>query len=549
MDAATLMREGPEWDTIGELVRARGRPGSPDARRLAVEVCGRSATYGELDSLSERVAANLAMLGVTKGDRVASFAFNCLEQLLLWFGCAKLGAVWVPLNVSLAGDDLVYAIRDSAPKVLVTDGETCGKIDAAVAADAGLSDLVHRLCIDALPGQRSFAALLGEAAGPPAHAVGRHDPAVIIYTGGTTGLPKGVVLPHFAWIAAGYRYGEAFSIGPLDRHYSVLSLFHVGGLMIGVMGPMMAGIPSFIDRWFSVSNFWSRARETRATVIDPIGTMVTLLCRQAPRADDRDHDVRVAFGVLSQVPADIAEQVVARFGIDVVNVYSLTETGGVLIVHNKPVSGRPKANGKGWGWCEIGILDDQDRLLPAGQTGEIVLRPTIPFTFMLEYHNNPAKTIECFRNLWLHTGDLGHLDDDGCLYLTGRKAHRLRVRGENVSAYEVEDTLSRYPGIQEVIVVGIPSELGDQDIKAFIIVDENAGRGAQLDPAALVTWCMGHMAPYKVPRYIEVVDEFPRSVTKSEVERHKLRDMSNQHAWDAQRVFGRRSLRASAMPD
>ena len=150
----------------------------------------------------------------------------------------------------------------------------------------------------------------------------RHDPAVIIYTGGTTGLPKGVVLPHFAWIAAGYRYGEAFGIRPDDRHYSVLALFHVGGLMIGTIGPIVSRIPAIIDRWFSASNFWRRVRETRATVIDPIGTMVTLLCKQPPHADDRRHGARVSMGALSQVPADVADTFGTRFGLAIVNVYS-----------------------------------------------------------------------------------------------------------------------------------------------------------------------------------------------------------------------------------
>ena len=535
MNAEKFMQSGPEWDTIGALIRARG---ANDTARLAVEVCGRSLTYGELDKLSDRVAANLALLNVVKGDRVVSFAFNCVEQLLTWFGCSKIGAIWVPLNVSLVGDDLTYSIRDSAPKVLITDGETCGKVNDI---EAGLSSSIQRFCIDGVSNQRPFMALLAEGADPPLVNVFRQDPAVIVYTGGTTGLPKGAVLPHYAWIAAGYRYVEAFAITDNDRHYSVLSLFHVGGLMIGMLGPIVAGIPTFVDRWFSVSNFWSRVRETGATVIDPIGTMVTLLCKQPPKPDDRDHKVRVALGTLSQVPADIVAQVTNRFGISLVNVYSLTESGGTLIVHNKEGSPKPKANGMGWGWCELRIVDDEDNPLSAGQIGEIVLRPTIPYTFMLEYHNNPTKTLECFRNLWLHTGDLGYLDDEGFLFFVGRKAHRLRVRGENVSAYEVEDNLSRYPGIQEVIVVGILSELGEEDVKAFIIVEE----GHQLDPAALVTWCLRNMAPYKVPRYVEVVSEFPRTVAKREVERHKLRDMPNHNAWDAEKVFGRRSLRTA----
>ena len=170
------------------------------------------------------------------------------------------------------------------------------------------------------------------------------------------------------------------------------------------------------------------------------------------------------------------------------------------------------------------------------------MRPTVPHTFMVGYHNNEARTVQCFRNLWLHTGDLGYVDDAGFLFFTGRQAHWLRTRGENVSAYEVEDIISRYDGICEVIIVGVPSPLGEEDVKAFIIPEP----GRELDPPALVRWCASRMALFKVPRYIELAAEFPRSSTKREVERHKLRDLPNDKAWDAEKIFGRRSLRSRA---
>lgn len=522
-----------EWETIGALVADAARQRGD---RFAVEVVGRSLTYRALDELSDRVAAGLASLGVGAGDRVASYAFNCIEQLLVWFGTVKIGAIWVPINVGLVGDDLAYTINDAAPKVLVADGETCGNVDAVAAQ---LTAPCRRFVIGESDPDAGFDRLLREPGPVPAVPVRGSDPAVIIYTGGTTGLPKGVVLPHFAWICAGYRYREAFEVGPEDRHYSVLALFHVGGLMLGTIGPLVAGIPAFVDRWFSASNYWRRVRETRATIIDPIGTMVTLLCQQPPGPADRDHSVRVSLGVLGQVPAGVGQEFVSRFGVKLVNVYSLTESGGILIVHNKVDSPRPEANGKPWGWCEVQIVNERDEALPPRAIGEIVVRPTRPYTFMLRYHGSPERTLECFRNLWLHTGDLGYLDEDGYLYFTGRQAHWLRSRGENISAYEVENILSRYPGVREVIVVGVPAPLGEEDVKAFIVPEA----GTALDPVAIVEWCGARMAAFKVPRYIEFVDDFPRSTTKREVERHKLRAMANDRAWDGEKVLGRRSVR------
>ena len=294
-----------------------------------------------------------------------------------------------------------------------------------------------------------------------------------------------------------------------------------------------------LERWFSASRFWERARETGATIIDPIGTMVTVLCQQPSSQLDRRHKVRVSLGALNQVPTGVAEEFRTRFGIDIVHVYSLSESGGVLIVHNKVGSLKPNANGKPWGWCEIMIAGEHDRPLPPNDIGEITLRPTLPYTFMLGYLNNPNATVCVTRNLWLHTGDLGYLDEDGYLYFTGRQIHWLRTRGENVSAYEVEELISGREGVSEAIVIGVPAPLGEEDVKAFIVPAD----GCTIDPVALFAWCESRMARFKLPRYIELVTDFPRSSSKREVERHKLKLLSNADAWDAESVFGRRSLR------
>jgi carnitine-CoA ligase len=521
-----------EWQTVGELLRARARDRATDR---AVDVAGRCLSYGELNRLSDRVGANLAARGIGKSDRVTSFAFNSIEQLLVWFGCMKIGAIWVPLNVSLIGGDLRYALDDAAPRVIVVDNETRPKLDAVV--DAGRDDFE----IFEIGGATadSFDRLLEDDVPLPEVEVTGSDSAVIMYTGGTTGMPKGVELPHFAWIASGYRYCEAFDITPADVHYSVLSLFHNGGLMIGCIGPLVAGIPTYIERWFSVSRFWTRVRDTGATVIDPIGTMVTLLCQQAPSPEDRNHRVRVSLGVLNQVPENIAKEFQSRFGFAIVNVYSLSESGGTLIVYNKLNSPKPQSNGKGWNWCDLRIVDRHDNALRPGEIGEICLRPKQPFTFMLGYYNQPQKTVECWRNLWLHTGDLGYLDEEGYLFFTGRQAHWLRTRGENVSAYEVEAVLSRYEGVQEAIVIGVPCPLGEEDVKAFLVLKP----GAALEPGALLHWCSGQLAAFKLPRYIEIATELPRSAAKREVERHKLKALPHTNAFDAEAVFGRRSVR------
>jgi crotonobetaine/carnitine-CoA ligase len=526
-DKGRILPVMPPWSTIGELVRGRAKS-QPDQVNIVID--GKALSYRQLDERSDRVAAHLHASGVRKGQRVACLMYNCVEQFLVWIATVKLGAIWVPLNVSLIGADLAYTIEDCDPAALFVDEDN----------EAKLAEIPDRKLMVKVGRQTDarftpFEHLLSDI---PAHEeceVAGTDPAVIIYTGGTTGMPKGVVLPHFAWIAAGMRYCEALHVRSDDRHYSVLTMFHIGGLMAGLIGPITAGIPTTLDRWFSASAFWSRVGETKATIIDPIGTMLAVLAKAEPHAAERDHDVRVMLGAFGQLPPATIARYAQRFRLSFLNLYSLTEAGGLIIVNNPPDSPRPHSNGRSSRWVEIMVADDRGAPMPAGIHGEILLRPRIPNTFMSGYHNNPQRTVEVFRNLWLHTGDVGYLDEEGYLYFTGRQAHFLRRRGENISAHEVEALIQDYPGIAEVAIVGVLSEFGDDDVKAFIIPEQ----GQEIDPAALFHWCRERMSYFKLPRYIECVDEFPRSATKREVERHKLKARSNDAAWDAESVLGR----------
>lgn len=520
-----ILGEEVPWGTITQVLTARALQHGDAAR---VDVDGTSTSWGELDRLSDRVALGLAAEGVGPGDRVCSIMDGRVEALLVWFATNKLGAVWTPLNSSLVGDDLAYTVRDASPKVLVAERETASRM-----ADLPSEVLPPGLfCTDSGPGGRfrPFKDLLSGPAGElPGSGTGPTDPAVIIYTGGTTGRPKGVVMPHFAFLAAGYRVRDAFGIGPQDRQMSVLPLYHVGGTMLGIMGPLVTDIPTALERRFSATRFWERARETGATIVDPVGTMVSLLCRAPKDARDRDHAVRASVGVTGQVPPDVAPTFRSRFGVELVNLYSLTEAGGVLITYTRPDGPDPQAHGEPGRWADYRVVDDRDQDRPTGDVGEIVLRPRVPFTFMLGYHNDPGRTVQTWTNLWLHTGDLGRVDGNGRLHFVGRQAHWLRCRGENVSAYEVEAAIDACPGVREAAVVGVPAELGEDDVKAFVVREE----GADVTPESIVAWCAARLARFKVPRYVQFVPALPRSATKQEVERHKLHALDDGVGWDS----------------
>ena len=527
--------EDARWNDLRALVEDRA---AENGERPLLTIEGHTITYGELDHRSSILAGKLAAMGIAKGDRVASFSFNCIEQAIGLFATVKLGAVWSPLNAGLVGGDLEQTLRDSGAKLLFLDPENLAKyesISASLRADLS----VYVIGSEALGGFPAMSPLLEGAADFPRTAIEPGDPAVIIYTGGTTGMPKGVILSHFAWICAGLRYVEAFQATAQDRHFSTLTQFHVGGLMFALIGPMIANMQSEQARWFSVSNYWDRVRDSGATIIDLVGPMITMLCKQPRSPDDRNHKVRVSLGAVGQVPPQFPAEFEERFGIALLRQFSQTESGGILTIYNPIGSGVADSVGKTSHWAEAEVVDEYDQPVRPGEMGEICLKQNIPFTFMSGYHNNPAQSLQTLRNQKLHTGDLGYIDEDGWLFFVGRQAHWLRRRGENISAYEVEKVLADYPGIREVVIVGVPSELGEEEVKAFVIPDAET----TIDPLAMVAWCEGKLARFKIPRFVECVTDFPRSATKQEIERNKLRDSDNSSAWDGEKVLGRRSSR------
>lgn len=535
--ALTVNGRAVPWMGLAEVLRDKARRHG-DA--LFCEIDGIDLSYNELDRRSDRVAAGLKAAGVEPGDRVASILYNCAGQAVGWFGALKAGAVWTTLNAGLTGEDLVNGLTDARAGILIVEPETWARVEPLAAR---LGDMVVYCTGTAPSGTRPFDDLAASAAPLPDYRPHPGDPAMIIYSGGTTGLPKGIVLPHFALVAAGLRYGEVSGARAGDRHLTTLPLFHVGGTQLGLIGPLVNDCSTVIDRRFSVSGYWQRVRETGATIIDPIGTMMTALVQAPAQASDREHSVRFCFGTTGQIPRAIPGQFSERFGIELVSIYGLTEAGGAMLTSNRPPVAVEGSVGRPHGWCELMIADELDQPLPVGAVGEILMRPVVPFTFMSHYHGNPAATQATLRNQWLHTGDLGHLDRDGTLFFVGRQAHWLRRRGENISAYEVESILTQHPCVREVVVIGVPAELGEEDVKACIIPEEGP-----FDPTELIEWCLGRMATFKIPRYIQFLEEFPRSATKREVERAKIKALDNGLAWDREKIMGHLSTQGRRNP-
>ena len=523
-----IMGHKPDATNLRDLLILRAAYGDKPLLIIRDEVL----TYVDADRLSNRVANSLVELGVTKGDVVATFMYNSIAQALIWFGCAKMGAVYAPLNVSLVRDDLAYSLNDTEAMLLILDEELTPAYNAAkplLTFDPKVMVLGEPNAIES-GGALSFEDLLtGDETLPDVEIKGT-DPMAIVYTGGSTSMPKGVLVSHLYYIGAAIRYAEIAEATDQDVHFANSHFFHIGGQQFAITGPLYNGMTGVMEKWFSASRYWDIARKYGATIVDPIGTMMAVLLRQPKSELDREHKVRVGVGVASgQVRGALHREFEERFGAPMLEVYAMTEVG-VLICSERVDDRREGSSGKPHGWSEIIVVDQDDNPVPANTMGHLLLRPSVINTYMIEYVNKPAETLAAWKNLWYHSGDLGYMDEDGYVYFIGREAHWVRRRGENVSAFEVEKALSEHPAVLDCAIVGVLSDVGDEDIKAYVHVADGFKQPA---PMELVAWCRERIAYFKAPRYIEFVEGFPRTMTKNEIARHELRERGIGHCWDA----------------
>jgi crotonobetaine/carnitine-CoA ligase len=499
---------------------------------------GRSATYEEVDQASNRVGNWLLSQGIKKGQIVASYMSNSIEHAVTWLGCAKIGAIFAAVNTSLRSHDLAYTLGDLKAGIICTEPSLLDILaDAAVIAGAN----APTSCVvvsAAAPGDSHTARFAGkifnwaalQSAPPTAITCEQKagDPIGILYTGGSTGMPKGVLLPNGWYTAGAVRFSEFLQPKPGATHFGMGQLFHANGTAIDILGPAYCGMSAVIAGKFTASTFWENVRAVNGSTALMVGPMITVLVNAPPKPDDHDQPLRRIIGGTGQIAREIRDEFERRFGVEIIECYAQTESGP-LIVGERPGDRPYLSNGHGHGWTDLKVVDPNDELMPVNQIGEICTRPCQGNTAMLGYHNKPEVTVAAWKDLWFHTGDLGFLDQHGRLHFVGRKAHSIRRFGENISAFEVEQTIALHPAVADVAVVGVPSEVGEEEIKAFIQLKDDH---ANCQPGEFVEHCRSRIAKFKIPRYIEYVKGFPRSATKQEIERHVLRAQGIGTAWD-----------------
>jgi crotonobetaine/carnitine-CoA ligase len=534
--ASPLVYVGPadEETTVPEVLRRRAEL-TPDA--LFVTCDGERRTFAEGLESANAAAAALAAVGLGKGDTLAVMLPNCLEFLDVWFGSALLGVVLVPINTQLRGAGLRHIVEHCGATAAVVDAQFVELFDAAVPAGVG-PDRRFARGLGSAGIERASWLDLGEllSGGHPAvspASVAPGDLATVLYTSGTTGLPKGVMTRHNSYAVSASEYARRYvAMRGDDVLWTCLPLFHINAQTLTAMPSLLSGRPMVLTAKFSASRFWSEMREHRATVFNYMGAMLIILLKQPIRDDDADNPIRLSVG--SSAPKDRWREFEQRFGMTLVEIYGLTESAGVCLA-SPPTGGPVGTCGQPLGWSEVRVAREDGSTADPDEPGEIVMRSKGPDAMFLGYYHDEPATARAWDGGWFHSGDRGRRRADGPFEFIDRMKDSIRRRGENISSYEVERVVNEHPAVLESAAVGVPSELGEDEVMIVVVPRP----GNEIDPAELSAFCAEHMAAFQVPRYIRVIGALPKTPTEK-VQKFELRAQGITSAWDRLALSGGR---------
>ncbi|GAB3498375.1 AMP-binding protein [Amycolatopsis cihanbeyliensis] len=493
-------------DGIDDLpaLLARAARNWPERTAWLFDATGKRFTFAEVERRSGEFAGALAALGIGRGDRVAVMLRNQPEFPLLWLGLARLGAVLVPVNVNYRELDGKHVLAHSGARLAVAAPEFV-ELLTGIAPDTGLERV---LTPDALEG----------GAAPESSAV-PELPVNIQYTSGTTGAPKGCVLPHRYWSTLARGMVTEFPhIGERDVLLTAQPFHYIDPQWNVALGLAAGATLVVLDR-FHPGTFWTKVVEHRVTWFYCLGMMPTLLLRAPESARDQEHRVRAIHA--SAIPRELHAELERRWGVPWFEAFGMTETGGDIRMspadHDDTVGtgclGRPSRD------REVMIADEYGKPLPRGETGELLIRG---IGLMHGYHDDPTATAGALRDGWFHTGDLARMDSGGRVYYIGRTKDMIRRSGENVSADEVERALLLHPAVRLAAVLPVPDEVRGEEIKAYVVLAEGH-TPTDLPPAELAGFCAAKLAYFKVPRYWAYADNLPMTpserVAKGELRR------------------------------
>jgi carnitine-CoA ligase len=499
--------------TIPELLAAAAaeRGGDRYLRTLS-EV----RTVGELARDVAHTRSGLLRLGVRPGNRVAVMLSNDIEHVVVVLALIAMRAIWVPVNPQLRGEPLARQLRVSDPTLFVMDARFA---DVALTAAGAVPTLAYEHGIEP-PWRRAGVTPMSGTA----ERSQTSDVIAIMFTSGTTGPPKGVQVTDRMLVAAAYSAVHVSGVQDGDVCFLWEPICHIGGAQM-LLVPLIRHVALALVERFSASRFWSQVIDLDATHIHHLGGILAILLSRPPTAAEREHRVRYSWG--GGMTADIWRRAESRFGVRVRECYGVTEASSISTAN---LVGPERGIGHATPFFDVALNGRDGNPVADNVVGEIVLRPRVPGVLTPGYFRDADATGRALRDGGWHTGDLGRCVD-GALHYVGRRSQSIRHRGENVSAWEVESVVNSHPLVRESAVVGVPAADGEQDLKLYVALrhsgvpraapDDTAPDAAvpdvamrdpvAFDPADILAWCRGLLAPFQIPSTVVVVDEFPRT--------------------------------------
>ena len=486
--------------------------------KIAYYFNDRGTTFKDLQDMSEACAFGLQESGVKKGDRAALFTFNSLEFIVAWFGLVKLGAIVIPVNVMLKGRESKYIMENAEVNALIVHRN---QVEMVNGFRFDLPFLKNIFVIGGGPedGMATFADICSARA-PRDVTVNcaPDDVATMIYTSGTTGFPKGAMLTHGNLYSNVRGIVTVLDLREETVRVSVTPFFHAMGLTVNILAMMMLGATTVIQAKLDFEEFLKANEKYKATAISGAPALHYMLTSD-PSTERYDlSSWKIAMSGSAPLPAEVLKKFETKFGIPMVEAYGLTEV--TTLATANPYGGvrKPGSVGIPLAELEVKIFDDQDRPLPTGEIGEIVIRgPAV----MKGYYNNPEATAETLKEGWLHTGDVGYLDEDGYLYIVDRKKDLIICSGYNVYPREIEELLYTHPAVSEAAVIGVPDPKRGEIPMAFVVV--RAGR--HVGEEDLIQFCKDNLASYKLIKAVRFIDALPRNPNQKILKR-ELRKMA-----------------------
>ena len=473
---------------------------------------GQTFSYAEMDQNGNRLANFLQSIGGEPGKVAAIFMKNCPQWLDIFFGAQKLGMAAVPTNIQLRGEGLAYIFNHSEAEFIAIDHDLYPFYQAV----ADKLSHPHKLIINQSGADPSFklpnsAVALASAYAPevksqkPQVTIDPESKCLMLYTSGTTGRAKGVPTKFNKTQLKTMTILARATLSKDDIYYTCLPLFHANALILTVMMAINGKAAVALSEKFSASRFWDEVRETKTTVFNSIGAMLPILMKQPEKPNDRDN--RVRYVLSAACPTAMWEPFEKRFGVKIYEGYGAVDGGGFIVVNfgtappgsmGKPLFGKYR------------LVDDEGKDVPSGTPGELVFWAGNQKDRAVEYYKDDKASEQKLKDGWLHTGDLAFKDKKGKLYFAGRKTEFMRRKGENISAYDVEQAILQHPEIIEAAVFAVPSELAEDEVMAVVVPAE----GKKPDPRQLARFLEDKLARFAIPRFWRIMSELPKTETQ-----------------------------------